>query len=280
MIPASFAPAYCAFCARVEADPFQMLGVHMNESGISATAHNPNGDASGLFQAMPDTLRGLQFRGANGYTETPGSYVAAHTRGDVKACSDLNAALAAAFRTLSLLDQIPWAEKYYGSYRGKLGSAAACYVATFLPADLEHCDDPDFVLSEKNGRRGWAFSANAGFDENHDLKIEVRELEDAIKKACHGARWEEASDQIREYMGLQPLPTADEPEHCDLSTTKGLQEALILLGFDLGPDGADGLPGKYTRLAVGACQMKYGLKVDCDPGPDTRAVITAGLAAL
>jgi uncharacterized protein (TIGR02594 family) len=40
---------------------------------------------------------------------------------------------------------------------------------------------------------------------------------------------------------------------------KEIQEQLIFLGYDLGPDGADGYPGQYTKAAVSAFKEANGL---------------------
>ena len=43
---------------------------------------------------------------------------------------------------------------------------------------------------------------------------------------------------------------------------RNLQKDLIKLGYDLGPDGADGYYGSYTKAAVRAFQRNNGLSVD------------------
>ena len=45
----------------LQCNPQDLLSVMQNESGLRATAHNPNGNASGLIQFMPRILRGLGF---------------------------------------------------------------------------------------------------------------------------------------------------------------------------------------------------------------------------
>lgn len=49
------------------------------------------------------------------------------------------------------------------------------------------------------------------------------------------------------------------------------QQKLIRLGYDLGPDGADGYDGATTQAAVGDLQARGGLTVDNIYGPDTNA---------
>lgn len=48
----------------------------------------------------------------------------------------------------------------------------------------------------------------------------------------------------------------------DLSTPQGLQAALIRVGYDLGPAGADGVIGRKTQAAIRLFQSAHGLEVD------------------
>ena len=57
-----------------------------------------------------------------------------------------------------------------------------------------------------------------------------------------------------------------------------LQEALIELGYDVGPDGADGQFGKNTYNAVIAFQKDHGLVADGEVGPLTYAAIEEAMA--
>jgi lysozyme len=56
-------------------------------------------------------------------------------------------------------------------------------------------------------------------------------------------------------------------------STVDVQKALILLGYDLGPTGADGDYGKRTKSAVQAFQNDHGLRVDGLVGPKTLAAL-------
>ena len=59
---------------------------------------------------------------------------------------------------------------------------------------------------------------------------------------------------------------------------KQLQEALIALGYDVGPDGADGQFGNNTRKAVVAFQKDHGLDADGEVGPLTCEALKEALA--
>src|SRR5579885_3389118 len=47
----------------VNMNPEDLLAVMYYESGLDPAAHNKNGNASGLIQFMPDTLKGMGFQG-------------------------------------------------------------------------------------------------------------------------------------------------------------------------------------------------------------------------
>lgn len=175
-------------CEELEASPLDMIGVMQNESGVRAAAKNPHADANGLIQFMGDTLRGLGWL----------------TGGD-------------AFRKLSAEEQVPFVRRYFAPHRGKLWSTGALYCATFLPALLQHADDPNFVLCGKAGPLAWAYAPNIGFDHATPRKgtITVQDLSDAVARACTGARWNEVQDRMRQAMGLEPTPYDDVPDALD-----------------------------------------------------------------
>lgn len=229
-------------CRSVQCHKAHLLAVMMAESGVRAKACNPNGGASGLIQFMPAILVGL------GWKTGP-----------------------EAFRRLAAHEQLPFVERYYAPHRGKLTTTAALYVATFLPADLDHAADPAFVLVQRGGRRGWAFAVNAAFDANQDLCITVAELDLAIKRQCRGPRW----DEIQRRAGILYPGKVAASGPADLSTTLGIQTALSELGLDPGP--LDGIIGQRTREALLAFQERSGLKPDGIAGPLTRGALAAAL---
>lgn len=233
---------------KLEANVRHLLGVMMSESGVMAKAHNPNGDASGLIQFMPQTLLNLGWRDGH-----------------------------AAFRALHATEQLPYVQAYFEPYKGKLVSVAAFYVATFLPALVSHAGDPDFVLTAKNGPLGWAYAPNASFDKNMDLAITVQELGDAVSRNCRGPRWSEILQRLDDAGDPSPDTKPDPDQPIDLRTTQGIQCALVKLGYD--PGRVDGLLGQQTRTAVVAYQTDVGLVPDGMVGPLTRASLAAQLAS-
>jgi len=162
-LPDAFFSKLGAVCDEVKCKPADLLAVMMNESGIRPDAHNPNGDASGLIQFMPHILRGL------GYLQ-----------GD------------AAFRKLSAVDQLPFVARYLRPHMGKLVNATACYLAVFLPTLIGHAAEPNYPLVVKNGKLGWAYAPNVGFDHDRDGTIRVDELTYALSRAMLYPRFVEA----------------------------------------------------------------------------------------
>lgn len=163
-----FFPAFVAMCDRLECQPTDLLAVASNESGLDPAAHNKNGNASGLWQLMPSTAKGLGWNMA----------------------SDPQLAI---FRALPACAQLPWWEKYFGSYRGKLVSVGACYTATFLPALVGHAGDPSYVLCALGGQLAWAYKANPGFDTTRKGAILVQDLTNAAIAATRrlGSQWDD-----------------------------------------------------------------------------------------
>lgn len=252
---ASFGPAFLAMCSRLAVNPLHLLGVGMNESGMRASADNPDGNASGLWQLMPDTARGLgwEIGDCEGRDGHPPLWN---------------------FRSLSPTAQLPWFERYYAPHKGKLVSRAACYVCTFLPADLDLASDPQAVLVDKSEsdpkqwRRGWAYSSNMSFDANHDLKIQVFELEDAIVRALAGA-----GTRYQALLDLVGITDPDRVQHVtfDPTTALGQEEILQRAGFYSGA--LDGIPGPQLRAAIVSFQRAHGLAPDGIVGPNTRAAL-------
>jgi hypothetical protein len=235
--------------------PLDMLGVWMSESGVRANAHNPNGHASGINQLMPPIAAGLGWQRDDALPPDPLTHIPLTN-----------------YRALNPLSQLPWIARYYAPYAGKMTSPSRCYLATFLPALLS---DPTLndqtVLAQKNGKLGWAYSANAIFDENNDLKIQLFELGDAITRNCHGGRWNEI---VTNTTG-QPAPVVT-PVDFDLGTIRGVEQALAKLNYYNGA--IDGLMGPMLHHALQVFQLQHPpLTADGIYGPKTRAALSAAL---
>lgn len=182
-IPDSFFPTWIrAFKEDLKMNPLDPLCAAMNESGLYAKAHNPNGNASGLIQFMPDTLKGLGYKGS---------------------WSD--------FVKLPADQQVPYVKAYYSPHSSYCTSPGLCYVTTFLPALTPAASKggPSFVLARHGGTLGWAYDANPGFDHAKKGYITVQDLEDTIANACKGARWDEIFQRYNDAYNAAYPPDAD-----------------------------------------------------------------------
>lgn len=178
----------------VQMKPEDILNVMAVESGISPTAHNPGGDASGLLQFMPATLRNLGFRGTH-----------------------------AEFRTLSAEDQLDFVkklilsnEKYNG---GPFRSASQYYVANFLPLALKlpgiRAEEPSTIIVAKNPdkphlpgisvqQEAVFYRSNPGLDFDHDGLITYGDIQNVLKRAAGGKNFQQALAQMQKATGYSP----------------------------------------------------------------------------
>lgn len=194
-------PAYSAMCDVLEiADCTVPLQVWANESDNRSTAWNRGGNASGIFQAMPATLRGLGWDVAHDLT-------------------------LGKFRALTVHEQLIWATKYYGNHRGQTPTVAAFYLCTFLPALLSCASTPQAIIASPTHYPG-AYAGNwTSFDVLRDAAghpvpdkdghpqvnkgyIVVQDLVDAAARAT-GPRTRELMERVRTYRAnaiTQPGP--------------------------------------------------------------------------
>jgi len=246
-------------CDDVGAEYFDMLSVLYAESGFFTTAHNPSASASGLNQLMADTAAGLGW-----------------DRDDCYPSVTSGRSPLARYRSLSYEAQLEWVHRYFANHRGKLINQAAIYTCNFLPSDLHLAADPQAVLVQKDGRRGWAYTANAGLDANGDYIIRVHELTDAIRRSCVGTRWNTLTAEFRSFLGMPPVGPVMPPMVIDLGIVAGQQRGCILLGVDPGP--VDNVLGPKTRQGIRSAQaLLGGLAVDGIFGPATRTAFRAAL---
>ena len=73
------------------------------------------------------------------------------------------------------------------------------------------------------------------------------------------------------------LPTGVYRQGATGPAVRQIQEALIALGYSVGPDGADGVWGPRTTAGLVACQHVLGIDADGVYGPQTRAAMSARL---
>lgn len=177
--------AFIAFCTSLGiADQTVPLRCWSSESNNDPTAHNPNGDASGLFQLMPSTARGL------GYPLLTDPHLAA-------------------YRALSVADQLTWAARYYAPWRPFLGTVSGFYLSTFLPAQCQLADQPDAVVCGLQGPYAWAYGPNKGFDVGGRGSITVQDLVNATERQ-YGPRAQAIAAMVAARVVTEPeLPSAD-----------------------------------------------------------------------
>ena len=216
-VPQSFISQFVADCQKLlRCNPLDLIAVTFNESGCKTTAHNRNGNASGLWQFMPATLRGLGW--------------------DPRDCD----AGLAEFRKLDHLGQWMWFRRFFRSHAGKLVSRAACYTCTFVPADLALAADENAVLIDdgraprNTPRRASFYPPNKGFDRRGDGRIIVSDLTDAINRAARGPRAEDLFARIQAEMAEAAVSAP--PSIVDVALSGGLRKAIAEDVDDHEPD--------------------------------------------
>lgn len=223
---------FFAMCKRIGASPFDLLGVAMNESGITSHALDRNGWAAGFWQLMPDTARGLGWRAGDArwvqiddfrkaYDVAEKQREVAANTGDKKGVANATLAMQAAetgindrqsslmeeFANLDSFEQLTkWWSKYWGQYAGKIGSVSACYCACFLPLFLPHADDPNFVLAARAGPRAAIYRANSSFDHAGKGTILMSDPPISIEQACVGPRWNEFVARVQALIDADDVP--------------------------------------------------------------------------
>jgi len=80
------------------------------------------------------------------------------------------------------------------------------------------------------------------------------------------------ADDLKEAAARNVALVSDYPES-EMDTVEEIQEALIKLGYDLGPKGADGRMGPKTQQAIISFQQAAKLKVDGLVGPKTKSAL-------
>jgi hypothetical protein len=159
---------FVALCKRVQVFPMDLLACMFNESDARAVAHNVGGDAVGLIQFVPQTRKNLGFHGT--WQE---------------------------FVQLGVTGQLPYVERYFVPYKGKLTSVSRVYAAMFLPATLGWPGLNELTtLTSMHGPLAWAYAPNRGLDIDDKGRITLGDLGRAAARAAHGKRWDELSGRV------------------------------------------------------------------------------------
>jgi hypothetical protein len=184
--------------SEVQMKPEDLLNVMAVESGIDPTAHNANGNASGLIQFMPATLKGLGYKGTH-----------------------------ADFRQMSSIDQLDYVKKYIlgnMAYNGgPFTSAAQYYVANFLPVALQlpgvKEGDPSTIIVAKNPDKPHLpnvsthmesvyYNANPSLDADKDGVITYGDIQTVLSRASAGKNFNAALAQLQNNTGYKPSSKA------------------------------------------------------------------------
>ena len=172
-----------AMSKRLGCNAADALKVWFSESiGIDAKAKNPAG-AYGINQIT--NLTGV------GYSGSADEYLALGAEG-----------------------QLPYVEKYYTPYKGRITSVSRLYQVNFLPATVNTITSPEQILAQKDGVYGWAYKGNPALDPEKKGYITLDDLRKVVESAIvntwkwkggggsMAARWK----QILERLSAAPDP--------------------------------------------------------------------------
>lgn len=113
---------------RIGIDPSWLAAVMSFESGLNPAARNASSSATGLIQFMPSTARAL------------GTSIDS-------------------LRAMSFADQLPYVERYFAPYQGRMHSVEDTYLAVFYPAAMRMA--PGDIIARQGEP---VYDQNAGFD--------------------------------------------------------------------------------------------------------------------
>ena len=168
--------------SKVNMNPEDILNVMAVESGLDPSAHNPNGNASGLVQVMPKFLSGLGFKGTHEeFRKTPAS------------------------AQLDVVEKL--IQNMIKINGGPLTSAAQYYVGNFLPVALKlpgvRQKRPETIIVSKNPTEPHLpnisiqqekifYNANTGLDFNRDGNITYGDIQSVLKAAKNKKSYQNA----------------------------------------------------------------------------------------
>lgn len=160
---------------RLQTDPNYLAATMQTESGFDPAAYNPTGGGGGLIGFMPATARAL------------GTTVAR-------------------LRRMTDAQQLAYVERFYRPFVGRLNSARAVKLATFLPAFIDAPDSKVLgvrgstaILEPSDLQLGTIYEQNAGLDLDGDGTITAGEV---------GATATSAHDAAVKRGVLDPSPKA------------------------------------------------------------------------
>lgn len=184
--------------------PEDLLLVMCMESGLSPTARNPEGNASGLVQFMPFVLKNLGFKGTD-----------------------------ADFRKLNGEAQLDYVEKlvqgmtkYNG---GPFKSATQYYVGNFFPVALQlpgvKAEDPNTIIIEQNPTKKkyssvsinyekLVYKINSALDSNKDGNITYGDLMKKLNSMRNTGLYQKALADLKTSANYTPAP-APQPQNVE-----------------------------------------------------------------
>lgn len=149
----SFAKGVKEVARRLGVDPAWLMQVMWSESRLKADAVNPMGGATGLIQFMPVTAKDL-------------GTTTAH------------------LKTLNAVQQLPWVEKYFNTYKGRMKSYYDVYAVTFFPAMIGKPDD--WILETKRLPAALIAKQNPAINKDKNGAITVGEFKAYVKSTVPG----------------------------------------------------------------------------------------------
>lgn len=196
--------------------PEHILQVMASESGLNPQAHNSTGDATGLIQFMPNTLKGLGFKG---------------TYQDFKNIPD--------YKQLDYVEKLIKAiTKFNG---GPLKSAAQYYVGNFIPAALAipgvKEENPRTIICSRNPttphipgvslqREAHFYSVNQGLDHNKDGNITYGDMQSAVARAAAGKNYQMALNDLSTNTNYKPTRSLNTPQFAANKKPQGIFDML------------------------------------------------------
>lgn len=199
MLNLEFYKKLTKICSELQMKPEDLLLIMKLESGISPTAHNPSGNASGLIQFMPSTLKNM------GYTD-------GHEK----------------FRTLDAIAQLDYVKAYIEQNMklngGPFKSAARCYVSIFFPVALGlpgiQREDMSTPIVSADGTQpkyksvspsfiAKAYAQNKGLDTDKDGIISYGDLDRKLQSLKNNKDYVEAVQSLRAVSGGTPEEATD-----------------------------------------------------------------------